>query len=449
MADTVDTVVNELIINKLTQAQYDALTEKSPTELYFVTDAKEPLQVIDSVENFPACTVEDLGKLVLYTGPTTNSTEESIQLILDSKIINGHIFGVVEQTIAISETESETIYMWKDVYESLPTIEDSVTGKVLSNNGLYPEWVDMQSGISEIIHDTTLSGSGTAESPLKVADDTYLPLSGGEVNGRIGFYAMDTEAGLLFRERVGTNYGTKIYGSQPYCLTVDLGILKNGYIYFGNYGGFSSTKLPLGDPTNPWKLAYIEKLNNGADIAVPTEGGTLARVEDINAIGGDGTAGQVLTKTDNGMAWQDAAGGSSLPDQTGNTGKFLQTNGTEASWSNNLYIGTDYLSDNNVYIGSGIGEEAPKDYGVVNIGANSSARGLLSVAIGFQAQTSGEQAVQIGQGANNDNNTFKVANANGNFEMMDANGNVPLERLTYVTNQIGDISTALTAILGE
>lgn len=146
---TVDTSVNELIINKLTQAQYDALTEKSPAELYFVTDAKEPLQVVDTVENFPACTVEDLGKLVLYTGPTTDSTKESVQLILDSKIINGHIFGVVEQTIAISETESETIYMWKDVYESLPTIEDSVTGKVLSNNGLYPEWVEIDSGLPD------------------------------------------------------------------------------------------------------------------------------------------------------------------------------------------------------------------------------------------------------------------------------------------------------------
>lgn len=37
---TVDTSVNELIINKLTQEQYDNLAEKSPTELYFVTDAE-------------------------------------------------------------------------------------------------------------------------------------------------------------------------------------------------------------------------------------------------------------------------------------------------------------------------------------------------------------------------------------------------------------------------
>lgn len=142
---TVDTSVNELVINKLTQAQYDALTEKSPTELYFVTDAQDdslPLQVVDTVENFPACTVEDLGKLAIYTGPTTESTQESVQLVLDGTIYNGHIFGCVEVNVMMSENESIAYYMWKDVYESLPTIGDNVAGKILSNNGLYPEWID-------------------------------------------------------------------------------------------------------------------------------------------------------------------------------------------------------------------------------------------------------------------------------------------------------------------
>lgn len=142
---TVDTTVNNLVINKLTQAQYDALTEKSPTELYFVTDAQEPLQVVDAVENFPACTVEDLGKLVIYTGPTTESTQESVQLVFDGTIYNGHIFGCIEVTLT-TENGDVAYYMWKDVYESLPKIGDSVTGKVLSNDGLYPEWVDMPEG---------------------------------------------------------------------------------------------------------------------------------------------------------------------------------------------------------------------------------------------------------------------------------------------------------------
>ena len=49
-----------------------------------------------------------------------------------------------------------------------------------------------------------------------------------------------------------------------------------------------------------------------------------------------GTIGQVLTKdsgTDLDVSWQDAAAGDSLPDQTGNGGEFLTTNGTVASWA--------------------------------------------------------------------------------------------------------------------
>ena len=36
-----DTNIEKLIINKLTQAQYDGITTKSPTEIYVVTDASD------------------------------------------------------------------------------------------------------------------------------------------------------------------------------------------------------------------------------------------------------------------------------------------------------------------------------------------------------------------------------------------------------------------------
>lgn len=45
-----------------------------------------------------------------------------------------------------------------------------------------------------------------------------------------------------------------------------------------------------------------------------------------------GTTGQVLSKTDTGMEWVDQSGGGGLPDQIGHTG-FLQTDGTNATWS--------------------------------------------------------------------------------------------------------------------
>lgn len=172
----------------------------------------------------------------------------------------------------------------------------------------------------------------------------------------------------------------------------------------------------------------------------------------------------------------DSGGGDSLPDQTGNAGKFLMTDGTTASWGLALANKATYVST--FFVSSGtqgmtttwsvvLGYNAYCNAnGVVSIGFNSSVGGVGgvavgrnaragtdSVAIGQHAQANAQNAIQLGgvfgHHENPDANTFKVSNANGNFEMMDENGNVPLERLTYVTDQIGDISTALTAILGE
>jgi hypothetical protein len=158
------------------------------------------------------------------------------------------------------------------------------------------------------------------------------------------------------------------------------------------------------------------------------------------------TAGENITIEDGVISA--TGGGASLPDQTGNAGKFLMTDGANVSWSQDII-----LTDNSI---------STPYYGVTLVGRLSMAKDAYSTAVGFRArakykavalgnsaQADANNSIQLGTGTNSDNNTFKVANANGNFEMMDANGNVPLDRLTYVTDQIGDISTALTAILGE
>lgn len=197
------------------------------------------------------------------------------------------------------------------------------------------------------------------------------------------------------------------------------------------------------------------------------------------------TAGDGITIDGNTISA--TGGGASLPDQTGNAGKFLTTDGTTASWGKALtntasqdgslaILGTT-TSDADVAIGgsaqagsggTAVGNQASSGglfsvalgwkssasswYGVA-IGTQTRAAGWQALAVGYKAQALAEGAIQLSTHstgrANSDANTFKVGNANGNFEMMDANGNVPLGRLTYVTNQIGDISTALTAILGE
>ena len=157
---------------------------------------------------------------------------------------------------------------------------------------------------------------------------------------------------------------------------------------------------------------------------------------------------------------------SGLPDQTGQSGKFLTTDGTDASWSDkplvNTATGTNALTilgtaatgNSAINIGNGsvanawnvsIGFDAKTQTGSNNIAFGYRAKvlgGNYSTALGTNAQTNADNAIQICASSstttNSDANTFKVANANGNYEIMSADGTVPHARLTnaVVSNSI-------------
>lgn len=152
-----------------------------------------------------------------------------------------------------------------------------------------------------------------------------------------------------------------------------------------------------------------------------------------------------------------------LPDQTGNAGKFLQTDGENASWSealvnlgagnkNSLWLGSGTLlgSLNDaivLYTGSGF---VSVGNGAIAIGAGQ-ANGLYSVCING-LKCAGDFAIQLGgkYTTNPDANTFKVGNANGNFEMMSADGTIPAERMLKTVDLVDssvelDINTIYNA----
>ena len=154
-----------------------------------------------------------------------------------------------------------------------------------------------------------------------------------------------------------------------------------------------------------------------------------------------------------------------LPSQTGNSGKFLTTDGTDASWSaisalQNTATGTDSLTI--------LGTPTSVSYGAINIGPQSICDTIgvalgryaevrnaynSGVAVGNGSQCHANQSVVIGNGkvtgknaiqlgcnnsqqTNSNANTFKVCNANGNFEIMSADGTIPTARLTKVNTAI-------------
>ena len=160
-----------------------------------------------------------------------------------------------------------------------------------------------------------------------------------------------------------------------------------------------------------------------------------------------------------------------LPSQTGNSGKFLTTDGTDASWGDalvNTATGTDSLTilgiagtnQDSINIGTGssaargsiaIGNSASSQKRGIAIGLNSIATGTTVTAcpivIGYKATASADFAIQLGSvgsngATNSDANTFKVANANGNYEIMSADGTIPADRLTHAINKYSSMPTA-------
>lgn len=184
---------------------------------------------------------------------------------------------------------------------------------------------------------------------------------------------------------------------------------------------------------------------NDATITI-TQGGVTKGSFTLNQASGDTIA-------------LDAGGGGGLPDQTGQSGKFLTTDGTDASWSdkplvntatgtNSLTIlGTAHTRSNSINIGVGsfigandniaIGNNA-KAYVGDNIAIGNSAKVAgtghsHSIALGVSAIVDAKYSVQIGSGTNSDDSTFKVGNDYGNFEIMSADGTIPEARLANTT----------------
>jgi hypothetical protein len=119
----------------------------------------------------------------------------------------------------------------------------------------------------------------------------YLPLSGGTLTGDLS----------LGEHRLNFRGGVSVVGN---------GNIGGIWVeYFDNIVSISA---------NTKTITGIQKLNNGEDVIIPTTGGTLARMEDLENI-------------------------DALPDQTGNAGKLLMTDGESASWQEAPASGTKVI----------------------------------------------------------------------------------------------------------
>ena len=203
----------------------------------------------------------------------------------------------------------------------------------------------------------------------------------------------------------------------------------NNAIQIGNYNDADT----INSDANTFKVA-----NANGNFEIMSADGTIpeARLADTTSA----AQGQVLTLDANlNAVWQAGGSGGGLPSQTGNAGKFLTTDGTDASWGdavvnnstsgvNRFAIGSSASANQNAATACGASAVASSN-STCAYGSGSYASGNYSIAIGKDAATSALRAIQLGYSANNsDANTFKVANANGNFEIMSADGTIPAAR---------------------
>lgn len=153
-----------------------------------------------------------------------------------------------------------------------------------------------------------------------------------------------------------------------------------------------------------------------------------------------------------------------LPSQTGQSGKFLTTDGTDASWSDKpvvnkatnigglTILGTSSNKMFSINIGENssvsntgavaIGYNASASQNAVSVGQYAQANATNAVAVGSSAIATGMYAMQIGSGTNSVANTLSIGNLNGNFEIMSADGTVPADRLTKAINKYSTMPTA-------
>lgn len=425
----------------------------------------------------------DIATLESFTGWTTDNSLQ-IFYTADGWSVDTTSLGVtytgtpsVGDAITITYIAEVNTYAWTRVdVQPTPSGLPSQTGnsgKFLTTDGTDASWgyaLGVPSGFSIDSRAPTVMIGGTTATLFGSADgftSSNLPKNGFVLHrSNLNGYGLE----LKILNGTGTN-------------SLNYKIEANKGFYCNNYNNANGRNLGTSD--YKWGKVFTEKLNNGSDITVPNAVGSMSVQVSSMPTADSSLEGQIyqyVGTTDanytNGYFYKcvsdgqtpatyswtavqvQAGGGSSLPSQTGNAGKFLTTDGTDASWGvvpvyqkvgtfTAYSVGRDIsnvaanIAKSAVIFGSGttswshdltdaviIGNNANVSWGgCVAVGGSSNASGDVSIAIGGSAKATADFAIQLGFGqTNSDTNTFKVANANGNFEIMSSDGTIPAAR---------------------
>ena len=232
-------------------------------------------------------------------------------------------------TLAISNggTGATTAH---DAINALLPSQAAANGMYLTSNGTSASWASISATASAgTLTGTTLNSTVVNSSLTSVGTLANLTVTNtitGSVSGNAG------TATILATSR--NINGVAFNGSADITVTAAAGTLTGTTL---NATVVNSSLTSVGTiATGVWNGTAIGATKGGTGLTSYVAGDVLyaSATNTLSALA-KGTDGQVLTLASGVPTWA-AATGSSLPTQTGNSGKFLTTDGTNASWANPL-----------------------------------------------------------------------------------------------------------------
>ena len=385
-----DTTVKQLMINKLTEAQYDTAVQGGvigPNELSFVTDMD--IEVIQ-VDTIPTADASEAGNIYQYTGATdanythgyfyecvgagspvvyswVQTNTQPGQVNSDWNAVSGVSQILNKPSLATVATSGDyadlintpTIPTVDQIYDGTSTnaqsgvaVASAISGKVDGNAAI--------TGATKCKITYDSKGLVTSGADLQASDIPSITLSkisdvtatASELNVLDGITASTTE--LNYVDGVTSAIQTQIDDKQA---KIPAGTSGEVVTYSGTAGTIGSTALATvatsgsySDLSNTPTLGTMAAEDASdytptASLATVATSGlysdltgtpTIPTVNDatITITQGGVTKGSfTLNQSSGDTIALDAGGGSSLPSQTGHSGEFLTTDGTDASWA--------------------------------------------------------------------------------------------------------------------
>ena len=296
----IETSVTELKINKLTKEQYESIASPSNTELYFIKD--EAIDYNDIINKPNLSTVALSGSyLDLINKPEIDNP--------DWNQTNPNKISYIKNKPNLSTVALSGSYNDLSDKPTIPTTTNLVTlnsTEALTSGGAY----------SNLVSNVTQGSANNKINVTKAGAITSITINNVEnanIASKLGTTTVGTNAKPIY---INNGVPTQISYTIAKSVPSDAKFTDTTYEVFT--GASSSTDGTIGLVKKPIAGDQNKFLKGNGDWA------------SIDALPSQsGQSGKYLTTNGTTASW---AVVDALPSQTGNSGKYLTTNGTSASW---------------------------------------------------------------------------------------------------------------------